>query len=193
MTSTRQSKPTLKNTGSIPYNALMVKLSAGLLLYRSGEHGLQVMLVHPGGPFWANKDDGTWSLPKGEYNEAEEPHLAAKREFTEETGLPAPDEGELIDLGEVKYGNKKVVGWAIEGDADVAQIKSNLIAIDWPPKSGKTIEVPECDRADWFDLASAKTKLVKGQAPFIDALAKALEVEVPKTPPPEGGNQLTLL
>jgi predicted NUDIX family NTP pyrophosphohydrolase len=171
----------------------MVRLSAGLLLYRSGEHGVEVMLVHPGGPFWANKDDGAWSLPKGEYNEAEEPHLAAKREFTEETGLPAPD-GELIDLGEVKYGNKKVVGWAIEGDADVSHITSNLITIDWPPKSGKTIEVPECDRAEWFDLVTAQTKLVKGQVPFIDALAKALEVEVPITPLADGGgNQLSLL
>ena len=171
---------------------LMVKLSAGLLLYRSGEQGLQVMLVHPGGPFWANKDDGSWSLPKGEYNEAEEPHVAAKREFTEETGLPVP-EGELIELGEVTYGNKKVVGWAIEGDADVSQTKSNLITIDWPPKSSKTIEVPECDRAEWFDLAVAKIKLVKGQVLFIDALAKALDIETPQTPSPDGGKQLTLL
>jgi predicted NUDIX family NTP pyrophosphohydrolase len=170
----------------------MAKLSAGLLLYRSGEHGIQVMLVHPGGPFWANKDDGSWSLPKGEYNEAEEPHVAATREFIEETGF-LPPEGELINLGEVKYGNKKVVAWAIEGDADVTQLKSELITVDWPPKSGKTIEVPECDRADWFDLDVAKTKLVQGQVPFIDALAKALEVEVPKSPPSEDGNQLTLL
>jgi predicted NUDIX family NTP pyrophosphohydrolase len=169
-----------------------MKLSAGLLLYRSGEHGVQVMLVHPGGPFWANKDEGSWSLPKGEYNEAEEPHHAAAREFIEETGFPAP-EGELIDLGEVKYGNKKVVGWAVEGDADITQFKSELISIEWPPKSGKTIQEPECDRAGWFDLDEAKIKLVKGQVPFIDALAKALDVEVPQSPPSDDGNQLSLL
>ncbi|HSE61037.1 MAG TPA: NUDIX domain-containing protein [Candidatus Saccharimonadales bacterium] len=170
----------------------MVKLSAGLLLYRSMDHGIEVLLVHPGGPFWAGKEDGVWSLPKGEYNKAEEPHAAAKREFTEETGFAIP-EGDLLPLGEVTYGNKKVVAWAIEGDADVAQLKSNLITIDWPPKSGKTMEIPECDRAEWFDLATAEMKLVKGQVPFIQALAKVLHVEAPKMAPPEDGKQLSLL
>lgn len=161
-------------------------------MYRSMEHGVEVLLVHPGGPFWAGREDGVWSLPKGEYNEAEEPHHAAKREFTEETGFDAP-EGELIPLGEVKYGNKKVIAWAIEGDADVSQLKSNTITIDWPPKSGKTMEIPECDRAEWFDLATAELKLVKGQVPFIAALADALHIKAPTVPPPEDGNQLSLL
>lgn len=170
----------------------MVKLSAGLLLYRSMEHGIEVLLVHPGGPFWAGKEDGVWSVPKGEYNEAEEPHDAARREFTEETGFTVP-EGELIPLGDVTYGNKKVIAWAIEADADPSQLTSNMVTIDWPPKSGKTMEIPECDKAEWFDLATAETKLVKGQAPFIKALAEALHVAVPQLPPPEDGNQLSLL
>jgi predicted NUDIX family NTP pyrophosphohydrolase len=170
----------------------MAKLSAGLLPYRYAPDGVEVMLVHPGGPFWVHKDDGAWSLAKGEYNQAEDPQAAARREFTEETGLAAP-EGELIEIGEVKYGNKKVLAWAVEADFDISTIKSNMATIEWPPKSGKTLQVPECDRAEWFDLQTASVKLVKGQAPFVDALAEALHVQISKQPPPDTPNQLTLL
>jgi predicted NUDIX family NTP pyrophosphohydrolase len=170
----------------------MVKLSAGILPYRFTPNGVEVMLVHPGGPFWVKKDDGAWSIPKGEYNEAEDPHAAAKREFAEETGMPAP-EGDLTSIGEVKYGNKKVICWAAEGDYDLSTIKSNMITIDWPPNSGKTMQIPECDKADWFNLATAKAKLVKGQVPFIDNLADMLRMKPPETPTLDDTNQLSLL
>jgi predicted NUDIX family NTP pyrophosphohydrolase len=160
----------------------MVKISAGLLLFRRTGGTAEMFLVHPGGPFWAKKDAGTWSVPKGEADEGENLQAAAKREFTEETGLPIPD-GTLLPLGFVRYGNKKVTAWALEGDADPAQIKSNVIQLEWPPKSGKAIDVPECDKADWVTLDAAQTKLVKGQIPFVEALAKQLGVPPPESPP----------
>jgi predicted NUDIX family NTP pyrophosphohydrolase len=170
----------------------MVKLSAGLLPYRRTPKGVEVMLVHPGGPFWAKKDAGAWSIPKGEHTEDEDPRAAAKREFSEETGLPAP-EGDLIPIGEVKYGNKKVAGWAVEADFDVTTIKSNMVTIDWPPRSGQTMEIPECDRAGWFTLAKATGKLVKGQVPFIDTIAAVLKVQVDESQKTDDPNQLSLL
>lgn len=151
----------------------MPKISAGLLLFRRGQSGSQVMLVHPGGPFWAKKDDGSWSLPKGLADEQEDLQHAAQREFAEEIGSPAPA-GELLSLGSVSYSNKKVFAWAIEADLDVSSIQSNTIQLEWPPKSGTMRDFPECDRAAWFDLETAKVKLVKGQTAFIERLAQSI-------------------
>jgi predicted NUDIX family NTP pyrophosphohydrolase len=150
----------------------MPKRSAGLLLFRrSGE--LEIFLVHPGGPFWAKKDDGAWSLPKGEYSEEEDALLAAEREFQEETGFCA--EGDFLPLGELKQpGGKVVTAWAVEGDVDAAQVKSNTFSLEWPPKSGKTKQFAEIDRAAWFPIATARIKLLKGQIGFIDRLALKL-------------------
>jgi predicted NUDIX family NTP pyrophosphohydrolase len=149
----------------------MPKISAGLLLFRRIGQEVEVLLVHPGGPFWANKDRAAWSVPKGLVGAGEETLAAAKREFTEETGLSAPP-GEPFDLGFVTYGNKKVIAWAIEADADVSAITSDLISMEWPPRSGKTLTFPECDRAGWFDAQTAKAKLVPGQVPFIDRMVQ---------------------
>lgn len=146
----------------------MPKLSAGILLYRTGAR-TEVFLVHPGGPFWAKKDAGAWSIPKGEYTVGDDPQQAAKREFTEETGFPAPS-GNYTELGEVKYGNKQVTAWAVEGDAPANQVKSNLFSMEWPPKSSSRQQFPEVDRAGWFSLNMAKEKLVSGQVAFIDRL-----------------------
>src|SRR5262252_3749819 len=127
----------------------MAKLSAGLLMYRRREGGLEVFLVHPGGPFWAKKDLGAWSIPKGEYDEGEEPLAAARREFEEETGIQP--EGHFVPLKTIKQpGGKTVLAWAFEGDADVAAIKSNTFSMEWPPHSGKQQDFPEVDRAGWF-------------------------------------------
>lgn len=126
--------------------------------------------MHPGGPFWAKKDAGAWSVPKGLVDTGEETFAAAQREFTEETGLSAP-KGQVTDLGFVTYGNKKVLVWAIEADVDAMAITSNLVRLEWPAKSGRVVEFPECDKASWFDLPTARDKLVPGQTPFIDRLA----------------------
>jgi predicted NUDIX family NTP pyrophosphohydrolase len=132
------------------------------------------MLTHMGGPFWARKDDGAWSIPKGEYALPEEPYAAALREFAEELGSPAP-QGPSHDLGELRQSSgKRVWVWAIEADLDVSAITSNTFELEWPPKSGQLQQFPEVDRADWFDLPTAKRKLVKGQRPFIDALAERI-------------------
>jgi predicted NUDIX family NTP pyrophosphohydrolase len=150
--------------------------SAGLLLHRDGNSAgtVEVMLVHMGGPFWARRDDGAWSIPKGEHAPSEHALAAARREFTEETGLPAPG-GELIDLGEVKQrGGKLIHVWALAADVDVSAITSNTFTLEWPRGSGALREYPEVDRAAWFDLHSARAKLVKGQLPFLDALARSL-------------------
>lgn len=152
----------------------MPKLSAGIILFRKTPN-IEVLLVHPGGPFWAKKDLGAWSIPKGEYQEGDDPLAAAMREFTEETGFSAPL-GQEILLGEAKYGNKIVKAWAVQGDGDVAKIKSNYFELEWPPKSGKTQQFPEVDRAGWFILKVAYKKLVAGQTPLIDALAQKLGV-----------------
>ena len=145
------------------------KQSAGLLVYRRrGE--LEVFLVHPGGPYWAKKDLGAWSLPKGEFAEGEEPFDAAKREFTEETGFPV--DGEFRQLDPLKQrGGKIIYAWAVEGDGDAAQIKSNSFSLEWPPKSGRMQSFPEVDRAAWFNVAEARKRILTGQVGFIDQLS----------------------
>ncbi len=147
----------------------MAKRSAGLLLYRRN-NGLEVFLVHPGGPFWAKKDDGAWTIPKGEYTGSEDPLAAARRELREETGFSV--DGDFVPLGEVKQaGGKIVTAWAIEADCDASRIHSNTFPLEWPPKSGKIREFPEVDRAAWFHLADARTKILQSQTPFLDRLA----------------------
>jgi predicted NUDIX family NTP pyrophosphohydrolase len=147
----------------------MAKISAGILLFRRRPPDLEVMLVHPGGPFWAKKDLGAWSIPKGLADEGEDLLAAAKREFLEETG--ATVEGEFLDLGAHKQpGGKTVVAWAHEREFDPALLKSNTFAIEWPPHSGKTAEFPEVDRAAWFSIDEALEKINKGQKPIIAAL-----------------------
>ena len=149
--------------------------SAGLLLFRRSSAGLEVLVVHPGGPFWARKDLGAWSLPKGEYDDDEDPAVCARREFAEELGTAPPD-GELLDLGEVRLkSGKVVVAWAVEGDLDTAEIVSNTFETEWPPRSGRRQEFPEVDRAEWFGPAEARTKLNPAQAEFVDRLESLLE------------------
>ena len=147
------------------------KSSAGLLLYRRrGE--LEVFLVHPGGPFWAKKDAGAWSLPKGEFVEGDDPLAAAKREFTEETGFPI--DGEFRRLDPLKQRSGKVIhAWAIEADCDASQVRSNLFSLEWPPKSGQIQKFPEVDRAGWFSIPEARKRIIAGQVGFIDQLTSA--------------------
>lgn len=152
----------------------MPKLSAGLLLYRIAdgfeEGTVEVLLGHPGGPFWARKDDGAWSIPKGEYTEGADPWVAAQREFVEEIGFPAPA-GPRIDLGAVKQPSGKVVTvFAVLGDLDVTAAQSNTFWLEWPKGSGTVREFPEIDRVGWFPLDRARVKLVKGQVAFLDLL-----------------------
>ncbi len=148
----------------------MPKLSAALLLYRIADGFVEVLIAHPGGPFWARKDDGAWSIPKGEYNIGEEPWEAARREFGEELGLPVP-EAERIDLGEVRQaGGKVVTAFAVHADLDIADARSNTFELEWPKGSGRIREFPEVDRVDWVPVAVARVKLLKGQLPFLDAL-----------------------
>ncbi|MEW5809797.1 MAG: NUDIX domain-containing protein [Actinomycetota bacterium] len=150
------------------------KRSAGLLLYRDGQDGLDVLLGHPGGPFWARKDDGAWSIPKGEYGEGEDPWVAAQREFTEEIGTPPPA-GPRIDLGALRQpGGKIVTAFAVRGELDPETVASNTFTMEWPPRSGRMAEFPELDRVAWWDLATARVKLLKGQRPLLDALLEAL-------------------
>ncbi|MDF0528798.1 NUDIX domain-containing protein [Tsukamurella sp. 8F] len=146
--------------------------SAGLVLYRHRSGGVQVLIAHMGGPFWAKKDDHAWSIPKGEYT-SEEPLSAAEREFAEELGSPAPA-GPVLPLGSVRTSGKTVIAFAREGDFDASSIVSNTFTMQWPPRSGRTAEFPEVDRAEWFDLTTATQKLVKGQAPFLVRLGQAL-------------------
>lgn len=147
-----------------------MKVSAGVLLYRRRGGEVEVFLVHPGGPFFANKDDGVWSIPKGLIEEGEDRLTTALREFEEETSLPRPT-GEPIDLGTVIQKNKKTVHcWAIEGDADVARFRSNTCEIEWPPRSGRKIEIPEVDRAGWFTIEEARVKMVEAQGEFLERL-----------------------
>jgi len=152
----------------------MAKRSAGLLLYRQ-TNGLEIFLVHPGGPFWSKKDDGAWSIPKGEYPDSEDPLAAARREFEEETGCAV--DGEFVPLGEIRQaGGKLVAVWAIAGDIEAGQIRSNTFSLEWPPRSGKIQEFPEVDRAAWFTLADAEIKLLPAQLPFLTRLAQKLDV-----------------
>ena len=148
----------------------MPKTSAGVIIYRIREGALEVFLVHPGGPFWARKDLGAWSIPKGEFTEPEDPLAAAIRELQEETGYEA--EGPFVPLAPRKQpGGKTVHAWAVEGDLDPRQIKSNTFLLEWPRGSGRQKEFPEVDRAEWFDLAEAKRRILPGQAGFLDELA----------------------
>jgi predicted NUDIX family NTP pyrophosphohydrolase len=151
----------------------MPKLSAGILLYRRRAGGIEVFLVHPGGPFWAKKDDGAWSIPKGEAAPGEELLAAARREFREETGFAI--DGAFRALPPVRQaGGKTVQGWAVEGDCDADAVKSNAFSLEWPPRSGRRQDFPEIDRAAWFDLAAARRKLTRGQLPLLDALEHLL-------------------
>jgi predicted NUDIX family NTP pyrophosphohydrolase len=153
----------------------MSKQSAGILLYRKNDNHLQVFLVHPGGPFFKNKDLGAWSIPKGIFLDDEDPLLAAKREFFEETGQAV--EGYFIPLAPVKLKSGKIVyAWAIEGDIDAENIVSNLFEIEWPPKSGKKQSFPEIDRAGWFSVSEAKEKINGAQTGLIEELLKILSV-----------------
>lgn len=152
----------------------MPKHSAGLLGYRHGPDGLEFLLVHPGGPFWVRKDDGAWSLPKGEFEPGEEPLEAAKREYTEETGFSA-EGGSFVALGTLRQpSGKEVSAWAFQTDADVATLRSNDFELEWPPRSGRRATFPEVDRAGWFSAEAARRKLVRGQVDFIDAALEAL-------------------
>jgi predicted NUDIX family NTP pyrophosphohydrolase len=148
--------------------------SAGVLLFRTTGSGAEVLLGHMGGPFWARRDEGAWSVPKGEPNPDEELVDAARREFAEELGLALPA-GLLLDLGSVRQaGGKTVSVWALEADLDPATMVSNTFLLEWPRGSGRMQEFPELDRVAWFDLAAARSKLVKGQVPFLDRLAVSL-------------------
>ncbi|MHA7649988.1 NUDIX domain-containing protein [Mycobacterium sp. ML4] len=148
----------------------MPKLSAGVLLYRIQTGVVQVLIAHPGGPFWVRRDEGAWSIPKGEYAEGDDPWAAARREFAEELGLPVPD-GPRTDLGSVKQPSGKVVtAFAVRGDLDVTDARSNVFEMEWPRGSGRLREFPEVDRVDWFPVALARTKLLKGQRLFLDRL-----------------------
>lgn len=148
----------------------MAKRSAGILLYRGIGDALEVLLVHPGGPFWAKKDAGAWSIPKGEYDEGEDPLAVAKREFAEETGSMPPQAG-YIDLGELAQPSRKLItAFAVEGDFDPAELKSNSFELEWPPKSARKQAFPEIDRAAWFSPDEARTKILLGQSPFINRL-----------------------
>jgi predicted NUDIX family NTP pyrophosphohydrolase len=148
-----------------------MKTSAGLLLYRDAAGRLEVLLVHPGGPFWAKKDAGAWSIPKGEIGEGEDPLAAAKREFEEETG--ARPTGEAVALESRRQaGGKLVHAWAMRGDLDPGAVKSTTFSLEWPPRSGRRQEFPEVDRAAWFTLDEARKKILKGQAPFLDDLER---------------------
>ena len=154
-------------------SAAMAKRSAGILMYRRGHSGLELLLVHPGGPFWAKKDLGAWSIPKGEYADDEEPLAVAKREFAEETG--AAPRGDFRPLGDVTQPGRKVVtAFAVEGDFDPETLTSNTFELEWPPKSGRKTSFPEIDRAEWFSPEAARQKILSGQREFIDRLLKAV-------------------
>jgi predicted NUDIX family NTP pyrophosphohydrolase len=151
------------------------KLSAGLLVYRSMNGRLEVLLVHPGGPYWANRDDGAWSLPKGEYEVDEDPLRVAIREFREELGVGPPSESQPVSLGESRQpSGKRISIWALNGDVDVGVVRSNTFTMEWPPRSGHTKEFPEVDRAAWFDVDAARRKMLPGQIAFIDRLFELL-------------------
>lgn len=152
----------------------MAKQSAGILLYRRTDATLEVLLVHPGGPFWKNKDDGAWMIPKGEFTDEEDPLACARREFQEETGFEV--KGPFAPLDPIRQaGGKAVLAWAAEGDLDAEKIQSNTFEMEWPPKSGRRQSFPEVDRAAWFDLAEARKKLLKSQLPLLDQLVELVE------------------
>ena len=147
----------------------MPKQAAGILMYRRGASRLEVLLAHPGGPLWARKDTGAWTIPKGQFTGSELPLDAARREFEEEMGT-APN-GDFQPLGTVKQPSGKVIhAWAAESDFDATTVKSNLFSMEWPPRSGRMGEFPEVDRAGWFSIEEARQKIIKGQAPFLERL-----------------------
>ena len=151
-----------------------MKRSAGILLHRGRGDGLEVLLVHPGGPAWSKRDLGAWSIPKGEYTDGEDPLAAARREFEEELGSAPPD-AEVADLGEIRQrSGKRVHAWALAGDLDAGGIVSNTVPFEWPPRSGRIIEIPEVDRAEWFGLDNAREKINVGQVPPLDRLEELL-------------------
>ena len=153
----------------------MPKRSAGILLHRVRGGEREVLLVHPGGPFWAKRDDGAWSIPKGEYDEGEDPRACALREFEEELGTPLPSGTVLAELGTVKQSAGKVItAFAAAGDLDADAIRSNTFTVEWPPRSGQTQEFPEVDRAGWFGLDAAREKLIEAQRELLDRLAEQL-------------------
>jgi predicted NUDIX family NTP pyrophosphohydrolase len=148
--------------------------SAGIVLHRGRGESLEVLLVHPGGPVWARRDAGVWSIPKGEYGDDEDPLAAARREFAEELGASPPD-GEARELGEIRQkSGKRVVAWALPGDLDAERIRSNTFSMQWPPRSGRMQEFPEVDRAQWFGLDEAREKLNPAQVPLLDRLVESL-------------------
>jgi predicted NUDIX family NTP pyrophosphohydrolase len=149
-------------------------LSAGVLLFRRTAVGLEVLLGHLGGPFWAAKDGGAWSIPKGEVGPDESPFAAARREFAEELGAPAPSDG-YLDLGELSAGRKQLHVWAVEHDFDAGQAVSNTFTIEWPPRSGRMQQFPEIDRAAWCLIEVARGRLAKGQQPYLDRLVAATD------------------
>ncbi len=154
----------------------MPKRSAGLLVYRVVDGEPEVLLVHPGGPYWAKKDDGSWSIPKGEHELNEDPLQVAIREFREELGVNPPEAEKPTFLGEVRQpGGKLVSVWALPGDLDVGVVESNTFTMEWPPRSGRTAEFPEVDRAGWFDLESARRKLLPGQIGLLDRFSELWE------------------
>jgi predicted NUDIX family NTP pyrophosphohydrolase len=150
------------------------RLSAGILLFREREGRLEVLLGHPGGPFFTKKDEGFWTVLKGEADPGEDLQAVARREFAEETGQRSPD-GTMLELGEIRQkGGKTVVAWALAGDLDPATARSNTFEMEWPPRSGRVREFPEIDRVEWFDLESARQKILPAQVPFLDRLEEAL-------------------
>jgi predicted NUDIX family NTP pyrophosphohydrolase len=151
----------------------MPQRSAGILLYRRKSGAIEVLLVHPGGPFWANKDDGAWTIPKGLYEAGEDALAAARREFEEETGMRP--EGDPLALGSFRQSSAKIIDvWAVEGEFDPARLRSNAFHMEWPPRSGRMAEFPEIDRAAWFAPEQARQKMLKGQRPVLEALLQLL-------------------
>jgi predicted NUDIX family NTP pyrophosphohydrolase len=152
---------------------IMAQHSAGILMYRRKKGVLECLLVHPGGPFWSKRDNGSWSIPKGLYDNGEDAFAAAQREFTEETGFTA--NGEFLGLGSFKQPSGKTISvWAVEGDCDLAEFRSNEFSMEWPPRSGRTAQFPEVDRAGWFSAPQASQKLTRGQMPIVQALVARL-------------------
>jgi predicted NUDIX family NTP pyrophosphohydrolase len=158
--------------------SIMAKRSAGILMYRRKNDALEFLLVHPGGPFWSKRDDGSWSIPKGLYESGEDAFAAAQREFTEETGFTA--QGKFLDIGSFKQpGGKAISIWAVEGDCDLSLFRSNEFSMEWPPRSGRTAQFPEADRAGWFPAQQALQKITRGQIPIVQALLARLATAEP--------------
>lgn len=159
----------------------MSKQAAGILLYRHGPRGLEVLLAHPGGPLWARKDLGAWTIPKGQFTDTESPLAAARREFEEEMG--SPPVGEFVEIGSIRQPSGKVVHvFVAASDFDVSTVRSNLFSLEWPPKSGQRAQFPEVDRAAWFSIEEARKRILKGQQPFLDRLLALLKSEAAGSP-----------